>query len=457
MKNLQHEYIDTNIDRFKSELFDILRMPSVSTDSRHTQDVRNTANYILDQFKRIGLENVELFETKGHPIVYGDFLHAGADKPTVLVYGHYDVQPAEPLELWTHPAFEPTVVGTDVYARGAADDKGQAYIHVKAIESWLKTDGTIPVNVKIIIEGEEEIGSPNLAPFLEAHKDKLACDMVLISDTSMFDRDVPSITYGLRGLAYLQVNVRGANRDLHSGVYGGAVANPINDLARIISKLIDEDGVIQIPGFYDDVVPLTELDREAYKKLPFNEAAYKEELGIKEVRGETGYSTLERASARPTLDCNGIWGGYQGEGAKTVLPGMASAKISMRLVPNQDPDDIARKFSDYVKSLAPKGVTIEVHAHHGGMPAGTDLNFYGLKAAAKAFHEVYGKEPLFTREGGSIPIVAKFKSILDADSILMGFGLNSDSIHAPNEKFSLVDFHRGIKTSSSFFRILGGA
>ncbi len=457
MKNPQHIYIDENITRFNNELFDLLRIPSVSTDSRRSGEVRKTAQYLINQFKSIGLENVELFETPGHPIVYGDFLHAGADKPTVLVYGHYDVQPAEPLELWTHPAFEPTVIGEDVYARGASDDKGQAYIHVKAIESWLKTEGRLPVNVKIIIEGEEEIGSPNLIPFLEENLERLACDMVLISDTSMFAKDVPSITYGLRGLAYMQVEVTGANRDLHSGVYGGAVANPINALAEIISKMKDDDGVIRIPGFYEDVVALTPIDREAYARLPFDEEEYKSELGLVDVTGEKGYTTLERASARPTLDCNGIWGGYQGEGAKTVLPGKAGAKISMRLVPNQDPDDISRKFIEFVMANVPEGVIVNVTAHHGGMPAATDLDFYGLKAAASAFREVYGKEPLFTREGGSIPIVAGFKSILKADTILMGFGLNSDSIHAPNEKFSLKDFHRGIKTSSSFFRILGGS
>lgn len=457
MNHPQHSYIDTHIDRFKNELFDLLRIPSVSTDSRRAGEVRKTALYLLEQFKSIGLENVELFETPGHPIVYGDFLHAGADKPTVLIYGHYDVQPAEPLELWTHPAFEPTVIGEDVYARGASDDKGQAYIHVKALESWLKTEGRLPVNVKIIIEGEEEIGSPNLIPFLKTHTEKLACDMVLVSDTSMFAKDVPSITYGLRGLAYMQVEVTGANRDLHSGVYGGAVANPINALADIIAKMKDENGVIRIPGFYDNVVALTPLEREAYARLPFDENEYKKELGLTDVTGEAGYSTLERASARPTLDCNGFWGGYQGEGAKTVLPGKAGAKISMRLVPNQDPDEISQKFTDFVMANVPEGVSVVVHAHHGGMPAATDLDFYGMKAAAQAFREVYGKEPLFTREGGSIPIVAGFKTILNAHTILMGFGLNSDSIHAPNEKFSLRDFHRGIKTSASFFRILGGA
>lgn len=454
MSNRQHAYTEANFSRFKSELFDLLRIPSVSTDSRHKEDVRTAARFLENQFRNIGLEHVTVFNTPGHPIVYGDFLHAPG-KPTVLVYGHYDVQPAEPLHLWTNPPFEPTELGGDVYARGASDDKGQAYIHVKAIESWLKTDGTLPVNVKIILEGEEEIGSPNLIPFLKEHRQRLACDMVLVSDTSMFDKDVPSITYGLRGLAYMQVEVTGANRDLHSGVYGGTVANPINALAEIISKLKDADGRITIPGFYDDVVPLTDADREAYARLPFDEVRYKKELGIAKVAGEAGYSTLERASARPTLDCNGIWGGYQGEGAKTVLPGKAGTKISMRLVPNQDPHRVSRLFTDHVQALAPEGVTVVVEEHHGGMPAATPLDFVGMRAAAQAFAEVYGKEPLFTREGGSIPIVAAFKSVLDAETILMGFGLNSDAIHAPNEKFSLNDFRRGILTSSSFFRILG--
>jgi acetylornithine deacetylase/succinyl-diaminopimelate desuccinylase-like protein len=456
MSNRPNHYIDAHIERFTEELFALLRIPSVSTDSRRKGDVLAAAEFLKNQFTSIGLEHVTIFETPGHPIVYGDFLHAPG-KPTVLVYGHYDVQPAEPLELWTHPAFEPTVVGDDVYARGASDDKGQAYIHVKAIESWLRSEGSIPVNVKIILEGEEEIGSPNLIPFLTEHRERLACDMVLVSDTSMFDKDVPSITYGLRGLAYMQVEVTGANRDLHSGVYGGAVANPINALAGIIAGLKDEHGRITIPGFYDDVADLTPAERDAYAKLPFDEDRYKRELGLHEVTGESGYSTLERASARPTLDCNGIWGGYQGEGAKTVLPGKAAAKISMRLVPDQDPHTIAKRFSDHVRSLAPPGVTVEVHEHHGGMPAVTPLDSIGMKAAAKAFSEVYGKEPLFTREGGSIPIVAAFKRILSADTILMGFGLNSDAIHAPNEKFSLTDFRRGIHTSATFFRILGDA
>jgi acetylornithine deacetylase/succinyl-diaminopimelate desuccinylase-like protein len=447
-------YIEQNEKRFTDELFELLRIPSISAVSSHKGDVKKAAEFLHDDFIRIGLEHVTLFETPGNPVVYGDFLHAGPDKPTVLIYGHYDVQPPEPLDLWETPPFEPTVRGNDVYARGASDDKGQAFTHVKAIEAWLKTVGTLPINIKIIIEGEEEIGSANLVPFLKQHKEKLACDMVLISDTSMFDQDVPSITYGLRGLTYMQIFIQGTNRDLHSGTYGGAVQNPLNALCEIIAGLKDKDGVIQIPGFYDDALDLTPEEREAAAKLPFNEEAFKHALGITEVFGEKGYTTIERKSARPTLDVNGIWGGYQGEGAKTVLPAKAGAKVSMRLVPNQDPDKIAKLFADFVHQIAPKGVRVTVEEHHGGHAAMTDLGFYGLKAAAQAFKAVYGKEPLFTREGGSIPIVADFKKVLGVNSILMGFGLNSDAIHAPNEKFSLKDYYRGIKTSASFFEIL---
>lgn len=450
------EYIDQHKERFEQELFDLLRIPSISAVSANKGDVRQAAEFIRQQFDQMGLNRVQLFETPGNPVVYGEYLDAGEDKPTVLVYGHYDVQPPDPLELWETEPFEPTVRNGDVYARGASDDKGQAYTHVKAIESWLKTEGRLPVNVKVIIEGEEEIGSPNLVPFLQEHKEMLACDMVLISDTSMFDKDVPSITYGLRGLAYMQVYVQGPNRDLHSGTYGGAVQNPLNALCEIIAGLKDKDGVVQIPGFYDDVIALSDEERAESARLPFDEQAFKDSLNIDEVFGEQGYTTLERKSSRPTLDVNGIWGGYQGEGAKTVLPAKAGAKISMRLVPDQEPKKIAALFTSYVHQIAPAGVKVEVEEHHGGHAAMTDLNFYGLEAASQAFEDVYGRKPLFTREGGSIPIVADFKKVLGADSILMGFGLNSDAIHSPNEKFSLEDFHRGIKTSARFFEVLAG-
>lgn len=449
------DFIDANSKRFENELFELLRIPSISTDSSKNDDIKKAAAFLHQQLESMGLENVQTFQTKKHPIVYGEYLKAGSSKPTVLIYGHYDVQPPDPLELWESEPFTPTVKNGKVYARGSADDKGQAYIHLKSVESLLKTTGELPVNVKFILEGEEEIGSPNLVPFLKEHKDLLACDMVLISDTSMFAKDTPSITYGLRGLAYMEMEVFGPVRDLHSGVYGGAVNNPINVLCEIIAKLKDEKGVIQIPGFYDKVRLLTPAEREAYNLLPFDEEAYKKDLQIDDVFGEEGYTTLERSSARPTLDVNGIWGGYQGEGAKTVLPAKAGAKVSMRLVPDQDPHEIADLFKKYVMSLVPKGVRVVLKEHHGGYPVLIDLDFYGMKAAAKAFADIYGKEPLFTREGGSIPIVASFKNILGVNSILMGFGLNSDAIHSPNEHFSLEDFHRGIKTSARFLQILG--
>lgn len=450
----QFDYIDANADRFKSELFELLRIPSVSTDSAAKGDVRKAAEFLLERLTEAGMEDVRIVDTPGHPVVLGKHLKAGADKPTVLIYGHYDVQPPDPLNLWTSPPFEPVEKDGKVFARGASDDKGQAYIHVKAIESWLKTGGELPVNVKIILEGEEEIGSPNLVPFLKEHKKELECDMVLVSDTAMFAKDTPSITYGLRGLAYMELEVFGPDRDLHSGAYGGALTNPLNALCEIVAKLKDENGVIQIPGFYDDVVDLSANEREAYGKLPFDEEGWKSSIGITEVSGEEGYSTLERKSARPTLDMNGMWGGYQGEGAKTVLPAEAGAKISMRLVPNQHPDTIAELFTKHIEKIKPAGVRVKVTAHHGGHPAMTPLDFYGLKAAGKAYKDVYGKEPLFAREGGSIPIVADFENVLGANTILMGFGLNTDAIHSPNEHFSLDDFHRGIKTSARFLEVL---
>lgn len=447
------DYIDQHIDRFLTELFELLRIPSISTDSDKKGEVEKAAHYLINQLEGLELDEVKKFETAGNPIVYAEYCPHD-DRPTVLIYGHYDVQPSDPDELWNSPAFEPTVRDGNIYARGSSDDKGQSYTHIKAVESFRKTGTELPVNVKFILEGEEEIGSPNLIPFIEEHKDMLSCDMVLISDTAMFAEDQPSITYGLRGLAYMEVEVVGPNRDLHSGVYGGAVENPLNVLCEMIAKLKDEDGVIQIPGFYDKVKKLTKADREAYKQLPFDEEKYKESLDIEAVHGEKGYSTLERASARPTLDVNGIWGGYTKEGAKTVLPSKANAKISMRLVPDQDPKEIAELFTKHFQSLAPDTVTVKVSEHHGGYPSVTDLDFYGLKAGAKAFEDIYDEEVLFSREGGSIPIVSDFKRVLGVESILMGFGLTSDAIHSPNEKFAIKDFHRGIKTSARFLEIL---
>jgi len=447
------DYIDSHKGHFKEELFELLRIPSISTNSEHKKDVLDAARYLVDRLNDLDLDRVELFETDGNPIVFAELI-TDDSKPTVLVYGHYDVQPPDPINKWDTPPFEPTVRDGDIYARGASDDKGQSFTHVKALEAYRKTGTEFPVNIKFIFEGEEEIGSPHLVPFIKEHKEMLECDMVLISDTAMFAEDTPSITYGLRGLAYMEVDVVGPNRDLHSGVYGGAVDNPANVLANIITKLKDDNGVIQVPGFYEDVVQLNEEEREEYKKLPFNEEAFMSNLGLDALNGEKGYSTLERTSARPSLDVNGLWGGYQGEGAKTVLPSEAGAKISMRLVPDQDPKEIARLFKEYVESLAPETVEVTVSEHHGGQPAITDLSFYGLQAAAEAFKDVYDKEPLFTREGGSIPIVADFEDVLGAQSILMGFGLNSDAIHSPNEKFALKDFYRGIATSARFFELL---
>lgn len=446
-------YIDSNKDKFLDELFELLRIPSVSTDTTKKSAIEDAANFLIGQLSSLDLERVELYQTPGNPIVYAEHCPYD-DKPTVLVYGHYDVQPSDPDELWNTPPFEPTIRDGKIYARGASDDKGQSFTHVKAIESFVKSGTPIPVNVKFILEGEEEIGSPNLVPFIEENREMLACDMVLISDTSMFGEDQPSITYGLRGLAYMEVEVIGPNRDLHSGVYGGVVENPINVLCEIIGKLKDDDGIIQIPGFYDKVIPLTEEERKAAAALPFDEDAYKKALEIEEVHGEVGYTTLERSSARPTLDVNGIVGGYIGEGAKTVLPSKVKAKVSMRLVPDQHPKEIAELFKKRVQELAPHTVRVNVTEHHGGFASVTDLNFYGLKAGAKAFEEIYGKEVLFSREGGSIPIVADFKRVLGVESILMGFGITSDAIHSPNERFSVKDFYRGIKTSARFFELL---
>lgn len=446
-------YIDQHINTFQDQLFEFLRIPSVSTDSRHKGYVMNAAKFLIHQLENAGLDKVTLHETGGHPIVTAEKC-SYTNRPTVLIYGHYDVQPSDPDDLWNTPPFEPTVKDGRVYARGASDDKGQSFTHIKAVESYLKTGTELPVNVKFILEGEEEIGSPHLIPFIKEHKDLLACDMVLISDTAMFGENQPSITYGLRGLAYMEINIVGPNRDLHSGVYGGTVENPANILCEIISKMMDANGVIQIPGFYDDVQPLTAEMRDAYKELPFDEDEYKNGLDLKKLEGEKGYTTLERSSARPTLDVNGLWSGYQGEGAKTVLPAAAGAKVSMRLVPDQEPDKIAELFTDYVQSLTPDTVTVEVKAHHGGYPVVIDLDFYGLKAAAQAFRDVYEKDVLFSREGGSIPIVSDFKKVLGVNSILMGFGLTRDALHSPNESFALKDFHRGIKTSARFMELL---
>jgi acetylornithine deacetylase/succinyl-diaminopimelate desuccinylase-like protein len=443
-------YIASNKDRFLSELFDWLRIPSVSADSRHKGDVRNAAEYLKEKFTAAGVSTVEICETKGHPIVYAEKI-MDASLPTILVYGHYDVQPADPLNLWDSPPFEPVVKDDKIFARGACDDKGQVYMHVKAFEAMVKLN-LLPCNVKFMVEGEEEVGSDNLGAFVKENKAKLKADIILISDTSIISLDHPSITTGLRGLSYMEVEVTGPNRDLHSGVYGGAVANPINALCDMIDSLHDEDGSVTIPGFYDKVAELTAAQREAINKAPFDLNNYKKDLNIDDIKGEKGYTTVERTGIRPTLDVNGIWGGYTGEGAKTVLPSKASAKISMRLVPNQISSEITALFTKHFESLAPKSVKVKVTAHHGGEPAVTPTDSIAYKAASSAFEEVWGKTPIPTRDGGSIPIVALFKKELGLDTVLMGFGLDSDAIHSPNEHYGIKNFLLGIETIVAFYK-----
>lgn len=444
------EHINSNIDGYVEELKDFLRIPSISTNPENKGDVRNCAEYVRERLNEIGLQNVKIYETDLHPIVYGEWLNAGPDKPTILIYGHYDVQPVDPIELWTDPPFEPVIRGENIFARGAADDKGQVFIHMKSIEAHMKNNSILPVNVKFLIEGEEEIGSVNLEKFIESNKDLLKCNYVVVSDTSMFGHDIPSICYGLRGLAYMQIEVTGPNRDLHSGSFGGGVDNPINALAQIITKLKDGKGRILIDGFYDDVINLSPKEREEYAKLPFDETQYKKGLEIDEVFGEEGYSTLERVSARPTLDCNGVWGGFQGEGAKTVLPSKAGAKVSMRLVPGQQPEKIEKLFTDYVKKISPKTVKVVVKSLHGGKGALTPLDSPAMGAAVIAMKKAFGKEPLFTREGGSIPVVNVFQTILGAPTILLGFGLPDENAHSPDEHLNLKNFHKGILTTAYY-------
>ncbi len=443
-------YIEDNKQRFLDELFDLLRLPSVSADPKFAGDVRKTAEMVKVRLLEAGCDNAELIETPGHPVVYGEKI-IDASLPTVVVYGHYDVQPADPYELWDSPPFEPVIKNDKIYARGACDDKGQAYMHVKALEAMVQT-GSLPCNVKFMIEGEEEVGSSNLETFVKENKEKLAGDVILISDTGIISTDTPSITVGLRGLSYLQVEVTGPNRDLHSGVYGGAVANPINVLCTMIDSLTDKNGHITISGFYDKVEELSRAERNQMAKAPFNIAKYKAELGIDEVKGEEGFSTNERTGIRPALDVNGIWGGYTGEGAKTVLPSKAYAKISMRLVPNQISDEITELFINHFKSIAPDYVKVKVEAHHGGQPSVVKTDSIAYEAASKAFEEAWGKTPIPTRDGGSIPIVALFKEVLKVDVVLLGFGLDSDAIHSPNEHYGLFNFFKGIETIAMFYK-----
>lgn len=447
-------YIEQNKDRFLSELFDLLRIPSISADSKYAGDVRRTAEWVAESLRKAGAENVSVMETGGHPMVYGDKI-TDASLPTVLVYGHYDVQPPDPIELWTSGPFEPVLKDGKIYARGACDDKGQMYMHVKALEMMLASGEPLPVNLKFMIEGEEEVGSENLGKFLEDNKERLKADVILVSDTGILSNEHPSICVGLRGLAYMFVDVVGPNRDLHSGMYGGAVANPINVLCDMISSLHDEKRRVTIPGFYDRVRELSNAERTEMGKAPFSEAEFLQELDMAAPMGEEGFSTLERKSIRPTLDVNGIWGGYTGEGAKTVIASEAHAKISMRLVPDQNPDEIAQLFEKHFRAIAPPSVKVTVNAHHGGWPAVTPTDSPAYKAAAQAFVQAWGKEPIPMREGGSIPIVALFERILGLKTVLLGFGLDSDAIHSPNEHYGVFNFLKGIETIAAFHKNYG--
>jgi len=448
------DFINVNRDRYIDELKALLAIPSVSALPEHKDDVRRCAEWCADEMRRIGLQNVRLVETPGNPVVYGDWLGASG-APTILFYGHYDVQPVDPLNLWESPPFEATVRDGEIYARGAADDKGQVFMHFKAVEAYLKQNGRLPVNIKIIIEGEEEVGSENLDDFIRAHKGELTADVVVISDSGMFARGVPSICYGLRGLVYFQIDLRGSSTDLHSGSFGGAVANPGFVLCQMIAQMKDRSGRIKIPGFYDDVQPLLDEERQAWASLPFNEKKYKKDFGIPKLLGETGYTTLERTWARPTFEVNGLLSGFTGEGAKTVLPAVAMAKVSMRLVPNQDPNKIADLFQKYVESIAPKTVELKITRMHGGKPWMTSYANPFVQAAGRAIEKGFGRAPIFTREGGSIPVVSTFQEELGLPSVLFGVGLPDENAHAPNEKLDLSNFHNGIIASAFLYEEIG--
>ncbi len=455
MKKVQ-SYISDNKDKFLKELLELLSIPSVSADPAYKNDVEKTAHWIGSSLEKAGAKNVKVYPTKGHPIVYGERI-VDPMLPTVLVYGHYDVQPPDPLDLWESPPFKPVIKKTEIhpegaiYARGACDDKGQVFMHIKALEA-MNESSYFPCNIKFMIEGEEEFGSNNLAAFCHKNQDLLACDVVLVSDTAIIANDIPSITTGLRGLSYVEVEVNGPNKDLHSGVYGGAVGNPINILCEMIASLKDENGSIAIPGFYKDVVNVNSEDRKLMNEAPFEIERFKKDLGIKSTHGESGYTVLEQTSIRPTLDVNGIWGGYTGEGAKTVLPSKAFAKISMRLVPNQKSEKITALFREHFEKIAPPSVNVKVRPHHGGEPAVVPTDTPEYKAAEEAMEKTYGKRPLPVRGGGSIPIVSLFEKVLNVKTILMGFGLDSDDIHSPNEHYGLVNFYKGIETIPYFYQ-----
>jgi acetylornithine deacetylase/succinyl-diaminopimelate desuccinylase-like protein len=440
------DYLAANAERFEEDLCELLRIPSVSADSKHKGDVRKAGEWVLKQFQSLGLK-AELLETPGHPVVYAES-PAVAGAPTVLVYGHYDVQPPDPLGEWISPPFEPTRRDGNLYARGATDDKGQMLTHVKSAEAWLKGEGTLPVQLKFLIEGEEEVGSKNLADFVSANLEKLKCDVIVVSDCSQFGPGQPAITYGLRGLAYYELRLVGPKQDLHSGTFGGGVVNPAIALSKMLSGLIDAKGRIQVPGFYDDVLPLTDRERQQFASLPFNEANFMKQINVDAVAGEEGYSTLERRSARPTFDVNGLTSGYQGEGAKTVLPSKASAKFSFRLVPNQDPRKLTASLEKKLKELCPAGIKMELVDFGGSPGVVVPLESPFVSAAAKAIEQGFGKAPVYIREGGSIPVVSTFRQKLGVDTLLLGWGLDDDNTHSPNEKFCLADYHRGIKASA---------
>lgn len=451
------DYLHAGREQAVATLHELLSIPSVSTDADAAPDVQRCAAWVANHCTAIGMPTVRVIETPGHPIVYAEDCSAGPERPTVLFYGHYDVQPVDPLNLWTNPPFSPTIRDNKVYARGATDDKGQVLLHLVALNALRAVHGSLPVNVKVLIEGEEEIGSPNLAPFVQQHADMLACDCVVVSDTSMFAPGQPSIVYGLRGLAYMQIDVTGPNRDLHSGSYGGAVHNPINALTQIIAKLKDEQGRIQIPGFYDDVLDLTVEERSDLASLGHSDDSLKRDVGVDHLFGEAGYTSIERLGARPTMDCNGILGGFTGEGAKTVLPSKSMAKISMRLVPHQRTADISAKFIDYVTSIAPKGVTVQVTDLHGADPVLVPRSTPAIDAAVTALSETYNAPCRFTREGGSIPVVLLFDTVLKAPTVLMGFGLNNENAHSPDEHFDLDNFHRGAEATVRFYMHLAAS
>jgi acetylornithine deacetylase/succinyl-diaminopimelate desuccinylase-like protein len=445
------KYIRDNMDNYIEELKEFLRIPSISTLPESKKEVERCAKFVAGNLKKIGMSRVEIFKTEGHPLVYAEWLGAPG-KPTVLVYGHYDVQPVDPIELWNTPPFEPTIKNGKIFARGATDDKGQVFVHFKSVEAFFKKEGSLPLNVKFIIEGEEEIGSENLSIFLKNNSGLLKCNAVLISDTSLYAAGVPTLTYGLRGISYFDVEMEGPNRDLHSGSFGGSVANPINVMAKVISKLHDKNGRVTIPGFYDDVLKLSKKERENFKALKLSDKEYAKDLGVAELNGEKGFTTLERIWTRPTLDCNGIVGGFTGKGAKTIIPSKVTAKISMRLVPSQKADKITKHFTRFIKKLTPKTVKVEITKIHSGEGSITPIDSPANIAAAKAMEKAFGKKPVFVREGGSIPIVTDFSKRLKSPVVLMGLGLDSENLHSPNEHFDLNHFQLGIMSSAYFLR-----